>query len=155
MEKGKTQSRYFAVKTKNGHTGLGKGYYIPIVYVVMALTASAAAQQARQIPRVKHHKSDAILEVKEIGLQERQEIIMTNREDPFLQSKNIQEQRSRISYDELLDRVVPEIIIEKRIGKKDPKGKSRIYRGKILLRKPNRYCRYSYDSCRLSRVTTS
>ncbi len=125
---------------------------MPVVYAICAMSASAAAQQARQIPRVKHHSRSAILEVEEISREKSLEIINANRNDPYLQCNSIQTQRSMITYDDLINRLVPEQSVLSHDEEDRIDGKISIYAGKKRLRKPQRYFKYSFDSCSLSRV---
>ena len=54
--------KYFEVIVKCGHVGHGK--YIVKKLAILAESAKQAAKIARYIPRVKHHKKDAILSCK-------------------------------------------------------------------------------------------
>lgn len=87
--------RYFRVKAKCGHVGNNK--YIPIDFFYYAETAKEAAVLCRAAPRVKHHQKDAIIETVEITKEEYEVGMSNNRNDPYLNSKNIQEQRKNIS----------------------------------------------------------
>lgn len=81
----------FKVTTKCGH--VGKNNYILIDFAIKAKSKKEAAAIAKRIPRVKHHKKDAIVDCVEITEEEFNEILMKNNEDLYLQCKNIQDQR--------------------------------------------------------------
>ena len=95
---------YFEVTAKCGH--VGKGYFIPIHFAIFAKDRKHAANLTRRKARVKHDRPDAILEVKEITREEYKELRAQNKDDPYLNCKNIQQQRaiegleSRIEVDE-------------------------------------------------------
>lgn len=95
---------YFEVTAKCGH--VGKGYYIPIRFAILAKNGEHAADITRKKARVKHDRPDAILEVKEITCEEYMQLRAQNKADPYLNCKNIQQQRaiegfeSRIEVDE-------------------------------------------------------
>ena len=95
---------YFKVTAKCGH--VGKGNYIPISFAITAYDAKHAAQIARRKGRVKHDHPDAIINVEKISREEFNDLRAKNAADPYLQCKNVQEQRaiadieSRIEVDE-------------------------------------------------------
>lgn len=99
-------NRYFAVETKCGHVGKYKCIFI--WFAVNAESAKAAAAKARNFKRVKHHHKDAIRRVLEISFEEYSLLQLANSSDPYLQCKNIQQQREiedlkvRIEADEYL-----------------------------------------------------
>lgn len=83
---------YFEVKAKVGHVGGRKNYKVQTFYVV-ATSGKEAAYKARYAPRVKHDDKEAILSVTKISYED---FILGNIEynkDPFVQAKNIQDQR--------------------------------------------------------------
>ena len=139
----------YAVTCKCGHTNIGYGscFYIPITFTVSAATASDAAWKARRIPRVKHHATDAILQVRHIDRFEYQEIWEQNKIDPYLVSKNSNEQKRYLPYEDLVSRLVSEeksVQFEKRML-------SHIFFGKIQLHKPNKFYKYHPQDIRLSK----
>ncbi len=83
-------NKYYAVKAKCGH--VGRKYYLPIIFGVKAINAKEAAKIARDIPRVKHHHKDAILDVKEISYKEYVDIRKNNSEDTYLKVSSKQDQ---------------------------------------------------------------
>lgn len=110
-------NKYFAVETKCGHVGKGKCIYI--WFAVKAENGKAAAAKAREYKRAKHHHKDAIRKVKEISFEEYIQLRFANDNDPYLQCKNIQQQRGidglemRIEADEFL------------LSKRDKQGEKR------------------------------
>ena len=69
--------KYFAVTTKCGH--VGRKYYLPVTFPVVAESGKEAARLGRDIPRVKHTHKDAILDVREISYEEY--LILENEND--------------------------------------------------------------------------
>ena len=94
---------YYAVTAKCGH--VGRNYYIPICFPVVAGSGKEAAAQVRCFPRVKHHHRDAILDVERIDPDEFFFLKEKNRTDPYLCCRNVQEQRQ---IDSLSARLCPE-----------------------------------------------
>ena len=80
----------YEVLCKCGH--VGRKNYIPIAFPVCANSKKEAAKIARDIPRVKHHHKDAILDVKEITYEEYEILLEHNRNDEYLLCHNIQQQ---------------------------------------------------------------
>ena len=95
---------YFAVETKCGHVGKDKCIFI--WFAVKAENGKIAAAKARDYKRVKHHHKDAIRRVRKISFAEYTQLLQENRDDAYLQCKNIQQQRllsdleNRIEIDE-------------------------------------------------------
>ena len=83
--------KYYKVKVKCGH--VKRNNYIPKTFYIKADDGKEAATKARKIPRVKHDKKFAILNVEKITKEEYLEGIRVNKEDPFLKATNVQEQR--------------------------------------------------------------
>ncbi len=94
-------NRYFAVETKCGH--VGKNMCIYIWFAVKADSGKAAAAKARDYKRVKHHHKDAIREVREISFEEYIQLRLDNTNDPYLQCKNIQQQRGLDNLEERIE----------------------------------------------------
>lgn len=85
------ENKYYAVTTKCGHVGKGKFYIV--TFAVKALTKKEAAEKARWIPRVKHHCSDVILDIKEISYDAYELLREENNNNPYLRCNNPQDQR--------------------------------------------------------------
>ena len=83
--------RYYKVIVRCGHVGIRR--YIPQSLYIKAINGKEAAKIARRIGRVKHDHKFAILDVKIIGKDDYQEGLLANRNDPYFQATNIQEQR--------------------------------------------------------------
>ena len=83
--------KMYEVCAKCGH--VGKNNYVDKVFAVYAESGRSAAAKVRQIPRVKHHHTDAIRYVREIDMLRFNQIIEDNQLDLFFTSHNIQEQR--------------------------------------------------------------
>ena len=81
------KNKFYAVVTKCGHVGNGK--YREVTFPINADSGTEAAEIARWIPRVKHHKKDAIINVTEISYDYYIELLEINNNDPYLQCKNI------------------------------------------------------------------
>lgn len=84
--------KYFKVVTKCGH--VGRRFYVPVQFAVIAESGKEAAKIARQYPRVKHQHKDAILQVKEISYEEFLSIKEVNNNDMYLHCHSRQEQNS-------------------------------------------------------------
>lgn len=121
----------YKVIAKCGH--VGKGKYIPITFAINANDGKEAARIARNIPRVKHNKKDAIINVIKIDLEEYLSLKEKNANDPYLTCKNKQEQNCF----DLEERIIHEesYKVEKLV--EEPKIK--IFYGKELVRKPKKF----------------
>lgn len=128
--------RYYKVKCKCGH--VGRNYYIPIDFPVVASNGREAAKIARNFPRCKHHHKDCILEVVEISKEDYVQLQTLNDEDPFLHCHSIQQQRLIV----LENRKEPEIKKCPRCVKEEIEHK--VFDGKTKIRKPKMYIRFSY-----------
>ncbi len=84
------ESKLYRVTCKCGHVGLDR--FIRIDFPIMAENAHEATLAARWLPRVKHHKKDAVLECREIDFEEYQILQKINNEDPYLKCSSRQEQ---------------------------------------------------------------
>ncbi|MCR5490712.1 MAG: hypothetical protein K6F32_01110 [Bacilli bacterium] len=91
--------RYFRVIAMCGH--VGKGEYYPFAFAIYAKDAHEAASFARSLPRVKHHKKDAILSCEEIEKKDYDTLRAANDKDPYLKAKC----RRDIPWDLLTDRI--------------------------------------------------
>ena len=85
------RQKYYAVHCRCGH--VGPNSYVEIVFAIIAGSGKEAAAKARRFARVKHNKKNAIIDCYEITREEYDAIIETNKNDPYLKCKNIQEQR--------------------------------------------------------------
>lgn len=104
---------YFLVSAMCGH--VGKNKYIIKTIATIAKNSKQAAKQVREMPRVKHDRKDAILEVRKATLEEYILIEKENQKDPYFKVKNIQEQRR---YCIGLDEQVKFYEIEKEVKKR-------------------------------------
>lgn len=82
---------YFAVEVKCGH--VGRFFYVPIVFPIVAGSKKEAAMLAMKKPRVKRNHKDAVKSVRKIDVKEYKEILSDNINDPYLRCKNKQEQK--------------------------------------------------------------
>lgn len=93
---------YWKIEAKVGHVGGRKNYKVQTFYIV-ATSGKEAAYKARYAPRVKHDDKKAILSVTKISYED---FIIGNIEynnDPFVQARNIQEQRRYCSELEIFE----------------------------------------------------
>jgi hypothetical protein len=81
---------HYAVVAQFGHVGRGK--YIPKTIPVYAENGREAAEKVRWMPRVKHHRKDAIIDVKKISEEEYLELKEINKNDPYFKVGSKQEQ---------------------------------------------------------------
>lgn len=95
--------KYFRVLAKCGH--VGRQYYIPVDFAIVAEDGRQAATIVRQKARVKHDHKDAILSTEEISFEEFMQLRSKNDADPYLHCKNIQQQRG---IENLYERLIPE-----------------------------------------------
>ena len=84
--------KLYEVNAKCGHVGRGK--YINISFPIVASSGKSAARIGRYMGRVKHDWKDAINYVREITVDEYEELVAINQEDQYLQCRNIQMQKS-------------------------------------------------------------
>ena len=82
---------HYAVTAQFGHVGRGK--YIPKTVSVYAEDGKKAAEKVRWMPRVKHHRKDAILDVKKITFEEYIKIREINEKDPYFKVRSKKEQK--------------------------------------------------------------
>ena len=80
----------YAVTAQFGHVGRGK--YIPKTIPVYAENGREAAEKVRWMPRVKHHRKDAIIDVRKISEEEYLELKEINKKDPYFKVGSKQEQ---------------------------------------------------------------
>lgn len=82
--------KYYKVTAKCGH--VGKGFYYPGDLFIKAENGRDAAKVAREMPRVKHDRKDAILNVVEIDLESYLAGKEATRNNPYFFCESIQEQ---------------------------------------------------------------
>jgi putative cell wall-binding protein len=82
--------KHYAVTAQFGHVGRGK--YIPKTIAILAESGEEAAEKVRWMPRVKHHRKDAIIDVRKISEEEYQILKEENRSDPYFKVNSKQEQ---------------------------------------------------------------
>lgn len=122
--------KVFRVTAKCGH--VGRNNYVIKSFAIRAFDAREAARIARDIPRVKHHHKDAILDVQEITLDDYYTLVEQNSHDPYFRCHNVQDQRS---YEEV---VYTEVKTER---KRSEVTRKTMYYGKELIRNPKRFIR--------------
>ena len=120
----------YKVVCKCGH--VGRGNYVKIAFPVVAESKKQAAAIGRNIPRVKHHHKDAILDVIKISPEEYFVLEEENYNDPYLKCNNIQEQNQI----DLTGRLIPEK--KKEQYRKEDEGKIILYK-KNTVKKPKRF----------------
>ena len=81
---------HYAVTAQFGHVGRGK--YIPKTIPVYAENGREAAEKVRWMPRVKHHRKDAIIDVRKISEEEYLKLKEINKNDPYFKVGSKQEQ---------------------------------------------------------------
>ena len=126
---------FYEVKAKCGH--VGRKFYALKTFAIKAENGREAARIARDIPRVKHHHKDAIVDVKKIEYDRYIEIIEMNQDDPYFKCHNVQEQRDYIDND-----IYPEVFRVRQ--HKDGCSIKKIHKGKTLVKKPKTYIRNYY-----------
>lgn len=127
------KQRYFAVTCKCGH--VRKDFYIPITFPIIAKNRKAAAQIARNKPRVKHHHKYAILQNKEIPYTVYKQLQEDNKNDPYLNVKSTYQQKAY--HDEIKARRIKEPHKEPHTN--ESLSKKTMYKNKERIRKPKRY----------------
>lgn len=80
----------YIVIAKCGH--VGRSFYVEKEFPIRASSLSEAANLVRYMPRVKHHRKDAILSVREVDEEEYREALGKQNADPFFRCKNKQDQ---------------------------------------------------------------
>ena len=122
--------KYYIVTTKCGH--VGKNKYIVIDFPVLAENGKDAARMARDIPRVKHHHKDAILNVREVSVEEYNEYVEKNNKDDYLKCSNRQEQN-------MIKNISERIIYECESNVKKEKLYDNIWVHKVCVRNYRKY----------------
>ena len=82
---------YYLVDAQFGHVGRNK--YIVKTIATLAENAKEAAKKVRWMPRVKHDRKDAIIDVKKASYDEYIIIKNDNDNDQYFKVRNVQEQK--------------------------------------------------------------
>lgn len=83
---------YFKVTAKCGH--VGRNFFIPKAFPIIAKNKKEASLICRNIPRVKHDHKDAILNCEAITKEEYNILRKINNNDPYLQCHSKYEQKN-------------------------------------------------------------
>lgn len=81
---------YFAVTAKCGH--VGRRHYVEITFPVAAQNLKEAVAKVKRFSRVKKDHKDVIKNIKRISYEEFLNLSEVNKNDPYLNAKNRQEQ---------------------------------------------------------------
>ena len=122
--------KYYIVTTKCGH--VGKNKYIVVDFPVLAENGKDAARKAREIPRVKHHHKDAILNVREVSLEEYNQYEEKKNNDDYLKCSSRQEQN-------MIKNISERIIYECESKVKKEKSYDNIWVHKVCVRNYRKY----------------
>ena len=106
--------KYYIVTAKCGH--VGGDYYIPIDFPVKAESKTEAAKITRSIPRVKHHRKDAILNCREVTCEEYYATREKNQTDTYLFCHSSSEQKLFYNIE---DRIIKEPKNEMQFNRKN------------------------------------
>lgn len=139
--------KYYSIQVKCGH--VGKKFYVPMTFAIIAESAKEAARIAREMPRVKHDHKDAIQSVLEISREEYIALRQQNDADPYLHCRNVQEQRM---IETIYDRLVEEDQEEREQYGKE-KAEARYYLGKKPIRNVKSFLKSQPDCTRFSMVS--
>ncbi len=83
--------KYFRVVAKCGH--VGRGNYIEVAFAIVAEDIHSATAIVRSLPRVKHHRNDAISSAADLPYDEYLLLRKENDLNPYLKCTSKQEQR--------------------------------------------------------------
>jgi hypothetical protein len=122
--------KYYKVVAMCGH--VGKRHYLPVSFAIRAIDAHEAAEQTRNLPRVKHDKKDAIISCVEITHSDYLDLRTFNKHNPFL---NCRCRRDQEQIEGLEDSILPYLDKER----KKRTFESRDERISYLLRKERIY----------------
>ena len=124
--------KHFAVTAKFGH--VGRGNYIPKTIAISTENGREAAFKVRWMPRVKHHRKDAIMDVKKISDEEYLKLKEENINDPYFKVSSKQEQAKLCSdlKDSVLQCEEPNIDLKKRKAERDKKIKFKMRKNKQI-----------------------
>lgn len=137
--------KYFMVTAKCGHVGKNN-YYKGNLYI-KAESGKEAARIARDVPRVKHDRKDAILDVQEIDFESFETGRLSNHKIHYYTCENRQEQNAYLY--EIEDSIYEEENFSDDIKKKYRKNHSlnKIYNSDStydMYKKYNRLINYEY-----------
>jgi len=121
---------------------VGLRYFIPITFVVKAADAKEAAKRAREIGRVKHDHTDAILGVREITEFEAGRIRKELKRDPYMKAGNKAQMKAMLPL--IADRLVEDPHFEKTHGgyrSEDRRTDKELFHHKTRIRHPKAYAR--------------
>lgn len=107
--------RFYEVEAKCGHVGLTNCVWIK--FAVKAKTSKEAADAVKRYGRVKRNHKDFIRGVSEISYDEYRILARENKYDPYLNARNIREQRAIPDFDERVE--VDEYNVNRREKKKN------------------------------------
>ena len=107
--------RFYEVEAKCGHVGLTNCVWIK--FAVKAKTFKEAADAVKRYGRVKRNHKDCIRGVSEISYDEYRILARENKYDPYLNARNIREQRAIPDFDERVE--VDEYNVNRREKKKN------------------------------------
>lgn len=107
--------RFYEVEAKCGHVGLTNCVWIK--FAVKAKTSKEAADTVKRYGRVKRNHKDCIRGVSEISYDEYRILARENKYDPYLNARNIREQRAIPDFDERVE--VDEYNVNRREKKKN------------------------------------
>lgn len=137
--------KYFMVTAKCGHVGKNN-YYKGNLYI-KAESGKEAARIARNIPRVKHDRKDAILDVQKIDFEAFETGRLNNHKIHYYTCENRQEQNEYLY--EIEDNIYEEESISDDVQKKYRKNHSlkKVYNSDStydMYKKYNRLMNYEY-----------
>ena len=134
------QENYYAVTCKCGHTGK-RNSYTPITFGVKARNLYQAESIARQIPRVQHCKSTAILASRVVGKERFKSIIALNDQNPYLRCRSESDQagiKIKIIHE-------PEMLPAPGNGHHKNCRLKNHYKGKERIRNPKTYMKRHFE----------
>ena len=139
---------FWAVQARCGH--VGNGCYIPVSFALIAESAGSAAEQARQLPRVKHDHKQAIISVKPLSFTEYRQLKHENFQDPYLQCSCVQDFRCIPDIENRIECAFrPDAQAHRPEAAAD---KKQFFDHKAKIRNPRAYMRLNPDLDRLSYV---
>ena len=128
---------YYEIVAKCGH--VGKGKYYEGVFYEKTENAKKAAEIVRGRGRVKHHKKDAIISVREISQEEYFAGVEAKKDDLYFQCLNIQDQNA--IFDKIYENIKTEDFAGFELNPEDRKEKIK-YKKQKYLQKIKSYNRY-------------
>lgn len=122
--------KHYAVTAQFGHVGRGK--YLPKTIAILAESGEEAAEKVRWMPRVKHHRKDAIIDVRKISEEEYQILKEDNRNDPYFRVSSKQEQEKLCEGIEDLVIEYEKLDLRQRKIERDNKVKFKMKKNKLI-----------------------